>query len=204
MTDTLDGLAGNRIVAVLRAADASGFAATARALAAGGIACVEVTMTSHGALDSVAALQAEGLTVGVGSVTTPGQAADACAAGASFVVTPTLIEGVVDRCASKDVPVIMGSLTPFEMLAAMEAGASAVKVFPAGAVGAGYLRQVLGPLPHLRIMATGGITVGTAVEFLRAGALAVGLGVPLVGIGDLPPEEITARAREIVRSCAKA
>ncbi|MFI1161914.1 bifunctional 4-hydroxy-2-oxoglutarate aldolase/2-dehydro-3-deoxy-phosphogluconate aldolase [Streptomyces sioyaensis] len=203
MSETLDELARRRIVAVLRAADASRFPATAAALAAGGVTCIEVTMTSRGALKSVATLREQGLTVGVGSVTTPAQAADACSAGASFVVTPGRIDGVVDRCAPHDVPVVMGSLTPSEMLAAVRAGAAAVKVFPAAAFGPGYLRQVRAPLPHLRLMPTGGITLATAAGYLRAGALAVGLGTPLVGDAETPLDEITWRAEELVRSCTE-
>ncbi|MFE9093523.1 bifunctional 4-hydroxy-2-oxoglutarate aldolase/2-dehydro-3-deoxy-phosphogluconate aldolase [Streptomyces sp. NPDC007264] len=201
MSGTLDELARRRVVAVLRAADASGFPAVARALAAGGVTCVEVTMTSRGALESVAALREMGLTVGVGSVTEPDQAADACAAGAAFVVTPARVEGVVDRCAPRGVPVVTGALTPSEMLAAAREGAAAVKVFPAAAFGPDYLRQVRAPLPHLRLMPTGGITVAAAADYLRAGAFAVGLGSPLVGDGGTPLDEITRRAEALVRSC---
>lgn len=203
MTEILDELARRRVVAVLRATDTTRFPATARALAAGGVTCVEVTMTSRGALGSVAELRGLGLTVGVGSVTSPAQAADACAAGAAFVVTPALVEGVVERCAPRGVPVVMGSLTPSEMLAAVATGAAAVKVFPACALGPGYLRQVRAPLPHLRLIPTGGITVTTAPDYLRAGAFAVGLGAPLAGDADTPLDEITRRASALVRSCTE-
>ncbi|MFD1660643.1 bifunctional 4-hydroxy-2-oxoglutarate aldolase/2-dehydro-3-deoxy-phosphogluconate aldolase [Streptomyces caeni] len=201
MNGILDELARRRVVAVLRAADASGFPAVARALAAGGVTCVEVTMTSPGALDSVATLRELGLTVGVGSVIAPAQAADACAAGAAFVVTPARVEGVVGRCAPHGVPVVMGALTPSEMLTAAREGAAAVKVFPAAVFGPDYLRQVQAPLPHLRLMPTGGITVAAAAGYLRAGAFAVGLGTPLVGDGGTPLDEITRRADALVRSC---
>ncbi|MFK4149270.1 bifunctional 4-hydroxy-2-oxoglutarate aldolase/2-dehydro-3-deoxy-phosphogluconate aldolase [Streptomyces sp. NPDC004065] len=203
MSEILDELARRRVVAVLRAADAGRFPATARALAAGGITCVEVTMTSRGALESVPALRAQGLTVGVGSVTSPAQAADACAAGAAFVVTPARIEGVARRCARRGVPVVMGCLTPSEMFAAVREGAAAVKVFPAAAFGPGYLRHIRAPLPHLRLMPTGGITVATAADYLRAGAFAVGLGTPLVGDADTPLDEITGRAELLVGSCTE-
>ncbi|GAA0904057.1 bifunctional 4-hydroxy-2-oxoglutarate aldolase/2-dehydro-3-deoxy-phosphogluconate aldolase [Streptomyces thermoalcalitolerans] len=203
MNEILDELARHRVVAVLRAPDAGRFPATARALAAGGVTCVEVTMTSRGALESVAALREQGLVVGVGSVTSSGQAADACAAGAAFVVTPARVEGVVDRCAPHEVPVVMGTLTPSEMLAAVQEGAAAVKVFPAAAFGPDYLRQIRAPLPRLRLMPTGGITVATAAGYLRAGAFAVGLGTPLVGDADTPLDEITRRAEALVRSCAE-
>jgi len=152
-----------------------------------GIQLIEVTLDSPHALDVVKRLarRGSGAVVGVGTVTNAKQVAPAAEAGASFVVTPTFSEAVIDACVAPDLPVISGAATPTEILNALEAGASAVKVFPAEQLGGpSFLRAVRAPLGNPPLIPTGGITPENAVEYLQSGALAVGAGSSLF------PEEI--------------
>lgn len=184
----LDDLRAQRVLPILRAPTADGFPDVVAELGEAGLPCVELTITSAGALDALAALR--GRTAGMGSVTTPQQAEAALAAGAAFLVTPAAAPGVLERVAGR-VPVIAGALTPSEIVAAHAAGAAMVKVFPVSAVGGPpYIGAVRGPLPDIELVATGGVTPAEVGAYLAAGCAAVGLGGAL---GDL-----VARAREAV------
>jgi 2-dehydro-3-deoxyphosphogluconate aldolase/(4S)-4-hydroxy-2-oxoglutarate aldolase len=124
----------------------------------------------------------------------------AVSAGARFVVGPTLSSEVIRSCRRYDVVSIPGALTPTEIVAAWEAGADLVKVFPGGLLGAAYLRELRGPLPHVRLMFTGGVTLDNAADFLAGGAVAVGLGGALVERGAVERGDyaaITERARRL-------
>ena len=169
------------VVAVLRASTADGFAAVADVLVEAGITAIEVTLTSRGAIDALAGLRRQlppVAVVGAGTVLTADQAKAAADAGAAFLVSPVLdpeLSGVAG------VPFYPGGLTPTEIFRAHAAGAPLVKLFPAGAVGPRYLKDLHGPLPDVRIMPTGGIDIADVATWLGNGAAAVGLGGPLIG-----------------------
>jgi 2-dehydro-3-deoxyphosphogluconate aldolase/(4S)-4-hydroxy-2-oxoglutarate aldolase len=194
------------IVAILRARTADGFAAVADVLVEAGITALEVTLTSRGAIDALAGLRRQlpgTVAVGAGTVLTADEAKASIDAGAEFLVSPVLDTGLV---AASSVPFYPGTLTPTEIHAAMRAGAPVVKVFPAGGLGPGYLRDIRGPLPGARVMPTGGIKIEDVADWLTAGAVAVGLGSPLIGDaaagGDL--KKLAARARQAVSAVAIA
>lgn len=192
------------VIAIVRLPDAAAAGPVAAAVHAGGIRLIEVTLTTEGALRSVADIRAAGLAgfaVGVGSVRTPTEAATAVAAGADYLVTPTTNLEVIGVARAAGVPVISGGLTPTELDIAHQAGADYVKLFPATAVGPRYLREVLAPLPDLRIIPTGGIDATNLVEFRSAGAVGAGIGSALVdrqAVADGRWTEIERRAADLV------
>lgn len=166
------------VVAVVRTDRTDHALTLARGLLRAGIPGVEITMTVPDATQVIAALAPEaGGRVGAGTVTEAWQVAQCVAAGATYIVAPNLDPEVLARCRELGVAAVPGTLTPSEMQAAVALGASAVKVFPVSAVGGtDYLRAVLEPLPHLRIVASGGIQTHQVGEYLAAGAWAVCLG----------------------------
>jgi 2-dehydro-3-deoxyphosphogluconate aldolase/(4S)-4-hydroxy-2-oxoglutarate aldolase len=138
--------------------------------------------------------------IGAGTVLDP-QTAIACIdAGAKFIVSPALNEDTIALCRSREVTVLPGALTPTEVVRAWRAGADAVKVFPAGSVGgASYLKSLKAPLPQIELVPTGGVSLKTAADFIKAGAMALGVGADLVDLKALrenQPEIITERARQ--------
>jgi 2-dehydro-3-deoxyphosphogluconate aldolase/(4S)-4-hydroxy-2-oxoglutarate aldolase len=166
------------LVAVLRAPTADGFAAVADVLVAAGVNALEVTLTSRGALDSIAGLRRQlpgTVVIGAGTVLTDDDAKAAVDAGAAFLVSP------VSGLGPQPVPLYPGAFSPTEVYAAQLSGAPIVKLFPAGGLGPGYLKDLRGPLPGVRIMPTGGIGLDDIAKWLAAGAVAVGLGGPLIG-----------------------
>jgi 2-dehydro-3-deoxyphosphogluconate aldolase/(4S)-4-hydroxy-2-oxoglutarate aldolase len=170
-------------VAVVRLDDAARLRPVVEALAAGGVRAVEVTTTIPGALDALAELNRSPsgeLLLGVGTVLDVETARLAILAGARFIVSPTFSASVVDMCHRYDVVAMPGAYTPTELLTAWVAGADLVKLFPAGGLGPGYLADVRGPMPQLRMVPTGGVTAENAGAFLKAGAVAVGVGGALV------------------------
>ena len=145
--------------------------------------------------------------IGAGSVLDAETARVAILAGATFVVTPTVALPVVAICQRYSVATTIGALTPTEILTAWEAGATYVKVFPASLGGPRYLRDVLGPLPQVKLIPTGGVGVDNAGDFIRAGAVAVALGSNLVDARSVANEDwetITSRARAICDEVARA
>jgi 2-dehydro-3-deoxyphosphogluconate aldolase/(4S)-4-hydroxy-2-oxoglutarate aldolase len=171
------------VIAVVRLDDCAQLEPVVDALAAGDVRAVELTMTTPGALDALARLAAargERLVIGAGSVLDAETARLAILAGARFVVAPTFKAAVVEMCHRYDVAAVPGALTPTEILTAWEGGADLVKLFPASAFGPGYLKELRGPLPQLRLVPTGGISADTAGAFVEAGAFAVGVGGALV------------------------
>ena len=185
-----------------------------RALLAGGITAIEPTMTSPGALDVLPRLLAEipafaagEAVLGMGSVTSPEQAAAAIDAGAQFIVSPHLDLDTVAYCIEQKIAVMPGALTPSEMQTAWKAGASVVKVFPARIFGPGYFKDVLAPLPHLRLMPTGGVDLSNTAAFVRAGAVAVGVGSALVDkqlVAAGAWKEMTRRAADYIQTVQQA
>ncbi len=171
------------VIAVVRLPSAEAALPVASAVHAGGIRLIEVTLTTDGALPSVGAIREaglDGLAVGVGTVRTPAEARRALDAGAEYLVTPTTRVDVVDVTREAGVPVICAGLTPTELDVAHRSGADYVKLFPASAVGPRYLREVLAPLPDLRVVPTGGVTASNIPDFRAAGAAGVGIGSALV------------------------
>jgi 2-dehydro-3-deoxyphosphogluconate aldolase / (4S)-4-hydroxy-2-oxoglutarate aldolase len=198
------------VVAVVRLNDLSKAAPLAEALVSGGVRAVEFTFTNPAAAGAIAAageaLGARAL-IGAGSVLDAETARVAILAGASFVVTPTLSLPVVSLCNRYGVATVIGGLTPTELLTAWEAGATYVKVFPASLGGPQYLRDVLAPLPQLKLIPTGGVSRDNAADFIRAGAVAVALGGNLVDARSVADEDwptLTARARAVADAVAQA
>ncbi|BBH63927.1 2-keto-3-deoxy-phosphogluconate aldolase [Actinoplanes sp. OR16] len=166
------------LVAILRAPTAASFAAIADVLVAAGVTALEITLTSRGALDAIAGLcrqLPDSVRVGAGTVLTDDDAKAAVDAGATFLVSPASVP------ITTDVPFYPGTFSPTEVLAAHRAGAPLIKLFPAGGLGPGYLRDLRGPLPDARILPTGGIGLDDIAKWLEAGAVAVGVGGPLIG-----------------------
>ncbi|MER6711369.1 bifunctional 4-hydroxy-2-oxoglutarate aldolase/2-dehydro-3-deoxy-phosphogluconate aldolase [Streptomyces sp. NPDC000877] len=199
-------LGRTRVMAILRSADASGLPAVARTLAEAGITCLEVTLTTAGALDALARIRAElgpDVAVGAGTVLTGDQARDALAAGAEFLVAPVVDTAVVRNAADRGIPCYPGAWTPTEVWQAWRAGAAAVKLFPASTGGPGHLRQLRAPLPEIPLVAVGGVGIDEARQYLEAGARAVGIGSPLLRGADRDPapqalDALTARARTLL------
>ena len=198
------------VVAVVRLDDLSAAVPLTEALVAGGVRAVEFTFTNPLAARAIEAateaLDGRAL-IGAGSVLDPETARVAILAGAAYVVTPTLSARTIKLCNRYGVPTVIGALTPTEILSAWEAGASYVKVFPASLGGPGYFKDVLGPLPQLKLVPTGGVTIENAVDFIRAGAVAVALGSNLVDAKTVAAGEwtsITGRARALVAAVAEA
>lgn len=195
-------------MAILRSADASGLSAAARALAAGGVTCLEVTLTTAGALDALARIRAElgpDVAVGAGTVITGDQARDALAAGAEFLVAPVVDTDVVRYAADRGVACYPGAWTPTEVSQAWRAGAAAVKLFPAATGGPAHLRQLRAPLTDIPLVAVGGVGIDQARDYLDAGACAVGIGSPLLRGADRDPtpralDALTERARTLLEA----
>lgn len=199
----IETIGEDRAVALVRAREIPDAAALASALAAGGIRAVEFTFTTPGVLDHIAAAVESPAVVGAGTVLTVAHARDALAAGAQFLVTPGLSAAVAELGVAEGVPVLMGAFTPSEVMQALELGAAAVKVFPAETAGPTYFKHLLGPLPGVRLIGSGGITSVNAREYLDAGAYAVTAGSSVIAADALASadwETIEAAARRFVDS----
>ena len=190
------------IMPVLRARSAAEGHALVEALVAGGIAVMEVTMTVPGAVELLHDLKTEfghKLLLGSGTVTDADQAVATIRAGAEFVVSPSFHPEVVATTRALGKVSIPGALTPTEVITAWRAGADYVKIFPCSAVGgASYLKALLAPFPELKLIPTGGVTLHTAMDFLKAGARALGVGTDLVNpkaIEEGQPEKVAETAR---------
>lgn len=189
------------VVAVLRAPSGEVLLDVAQALAAGGVEAVEVTFTvpgAHRVIEQVAHQLGDKVLLGAGTVLDTETARIALLAGAEFIVSPTVNLDVIRLCRRYDKAVLPGALTPTEVLAAWEAGADVVKVFPSELTGPGYLKALHGPLPQVRLMPTGGVNLQTAADFLKAGACALGIGGSLV-----EPKAVAARDMARIESLAR-
>lgn len=171
------------LVAIIRANADTGLIETCRALSAGGASVMEITMTTPGALEAIAMATRElgdSCLIGVGSVLDAATAERAMEAGARFVVSPVLKREVIDAAHGGGCPIFAGALTPTEILAAFEAGSDVVKVFPANHFGPQYFKDVLAPMPHLKLTPTGGVDLDTVADWFDAGAVCLGVGSALV------------------------
>ncbi len=190
-----------KVVAIIRADSPDGLLDCARALAAGGLTSIELTIP----MLAKATAELPDFLFGLGTVLDPETARAGILAGAKFIVTPALRPEVITLCRRYSVPVFPGALTPTEIVAAWEAGADAVKVFPAEFFGPAYIKSVKAPLPHVELVPTGGVTPQTIGDFLKAGAMAGAAGSALVDAKALKEKNwpaITAKAQEFVKAVA--
>jgi 2-dehydro-3-deoxyphosphogluconate aldolase / (4S)-4-hydroxy-2-oxoglutarate aldolase len=198
------------VVAVIRLKDAAKLRAVVDAMAAGGVRALEVTMTVPRAVELIGELAPglpDGFLLGAGTVTDAETARRVIDAGASFVVSPIFRADVIAACHERDVAVMPGCFTPTEIFAAHQCGADIVKVFPATALGPQFIKDVRAPLPHIKLMPTGGVTLDNAGDWIRAGAVAVGVGSSLLDGKAIDAgcfDVITANARRVVASVAAA
>lgn len=204
--EVLKGLLASKAVAVIRMTDAAKLAKAAAALRKGGVMALEVTMTVPGAVEIIRAMARDkepGVLVGAGTVLDAGTASDVIAAGADFVVSPIADGDIIMACREAEIPVVPGAFTPTEIVAAWRAGADIVKVFPATSLGPQFFRDLSGPLPQIRLMPTGGVTIENAREFLAAGACCVGIGTALLDKKLIDADDwegLASRARRLVES----
>lgn len=171
-------------------------------LVTGGIKLIELTLSTQGAVDFLPGLRSafgQAAEIGVGTVTTAEEAENVLDAGGQFLVTPTVNPPAVAAALRRGVPVFPGGLTPTELFAGWSAGATAVKVFPASAVGPDYIGQLRGPFPQMRLIPSGGVSIEDAPGWITAGALAVSLGGPLVrdAFTGGNRQQLTDRARRV-------
>jgi len=202
-------LFGGGVIAILRAPDASRFAAVAEVLIDAGITSLEFTMTTQGALEAIRELAAAlppGVVLGAGTVNDVATTDAVVAAGARYIVSPGVSLEVIARALELGAHALPGAVTATEVIAAWGAGAAAVKLFPAATFGPEYLRHLRGPLPDVVFVPTGGVGPVNAGDYIRAGAAAVGVGGPLLGDaatgGDLAA--LADRARRILAVVADA
>jgi 2-dehydro-3-deoxyphosphogluconate aldolase / (4S)-4-hydroxy-2-oxoglutarate aldolase len=198
------------IVAIIRLKDPAKVRAVVDALSSGGVRALEVTMTVPRAVEIIRELaptMPAGFLLGAGTVTDASTARAVIDAGASFVVGPVFRPEVIAACHERDVPAIPGCLSPTEILAAHEAGADIIKVFPATALGPQYIKDVRAPLPHVKLMPTGGVTLDNAGDWIRAGAVAVAAGSSLLDAKAIESgnfDVIAANARKFVENVKAA
>ncbi len=206
----VDRLCRKGIIAVVRADSSRQLVDAARALLAGGVDCIEITLTTPDALEVIRACRDEigsEALIGVGSVLDPAGAEAALAAGAQYVISPIFDPGIIRAAHAAGAPAVPGAFSPTEILAATRAGADIVKVFPATRVGPGYFKDLLAPMPHLKLSPTGGVNLDNAGEFIRAGAVTLGVGSALVRKDALRRGELKTiedLARRFVRAVAEA
>jgi 2-dehydro-3-deoxyphosphogluconate aldolase / (4S)-4-hydroxy-2-oxoglutarate aldolase len=185
------------VIAILRGHDPTAVARIVDGLVAGGVTTIEVTLDSPGALASITSLASRGgVIAGAGTVLSEQAAVTAIDAGAAFLVAPHVDRRVVDAAASRGVAMLPGALTPTEIITAWQAGAAAVKLFPAGVLGPAYLAAVRAPLSHIPLVATGGIDDRNAAAFLAAGSVALGVGGWLTAGSD--PSIVSERAERLL------
>ncbi|HXL01812.1 MAG TPA: bifunctional 4-hydroxy-2-oxoglutarate aldolase/2-dehydro-3-deoxy-phosphogluconate aldolase [Candidatus Atribacteria bacterium] len=175
-------LEDSKIIAIIRAQEAQSLTEAVTALREGGINCIEVTMTTPGALKLLEEVsgKVEGVLFGAGTVLDPETARLCILSGAQFLVTPSLNFSVMEMAHRYDIPIIPGALTPTEILSAWEKGADVVKVFPAGSLGPSYIKELKGPFPQIKLCPTGGVNLDNLSTFLKAGASCAGVGGALV------------------------
>ncbi|MGL4255890.1 MAG: bifunctional 4-hydroxy-2-oxoglutarate aldolase/2-dehydro-3-deoxy-phosphogluconate aldolase [Microbacterium sp.] len=197
-----------RLIVVARARRAEDYDRVLDVLVEAGIRSIELTLTTPGTFERLPALTdryGASVDLGVGTVTSEAELARAIGAGARYIVTPVTSAALVAQARAAAVPIVPGGLTPTELFASWSAGASAVKIFPAGPVGASYLKDLRGPFPDLVAVPSGGVDLDGAAAWLAAGAAAVSVGGPLLGDafagGDLAA--LRTRAEAFVSLCAR-
>jgi 2-dehydro-3-deoxyphosphogluconate aldolase/(4S)-4-hydroxy-2-oxoglutarate aldolase len=208
--EILTRLITEKVVAVVRLDSGDQLIKVAEALKAGGISAIEFTVPTPNSLEMIkqaASHFGDEVIMGAGTVLDPETARAAILSGAQFIVTPAFNPKTVELCRRYGKPIIPGALTPTEILTAWEAGADMVKVFPADAMGPGYIKAVLAPLPQIRLVPTGGVSAENAAAFLKAGATALGVGGNLVNKQAVARGDwaaITAEAQKLVQAVRQA
>lgn len=204
-------LLDNYIVAIIRADSGQDLVQTVKAVASGGVRCIEMTMTTPGALQALELaskeLATEDVLLGVGSVLDEETCRLAILAGAQYIVSPVVSLPVIRMAHRYGKPVLPGAYTPTEIFHAWENGADLVKVFPSEIGGAAYIKAVKGPLPQIPLVATGGVSADNLKDFVAAGASGVGVGGNLVSKKLLAArdfEGIAANARAFAGAVAAA
>jgi len=210
-TETIERIRETGVIPVVRATNADEAMRVIDAIREGGISVLEITMTVPGAvkvIEQVAGRYGKDALVGAGTVLDPETATACVSAGAQFIVSPALNPDTIACCKRLGVAIMPGALTPTEVVQAWNAGADFVKVFPAGAVGgASYLKALKAPLPHIELVPTGGVTLTTAGDFIRAGAAALGVGSDLVDLNAIREGQaavITERAKQFINIVREA
>lgn len=200
MNKSVDRIVKSGVVAIMRAKTSNQLLEAAKAILAGGVTAIEVTMTTPGALgviqEAVNTFSDE-VIFGAGSVLDAETARAAILAGAQFIVCPTLNLKTIEICHRYSIPVMPGAYTPTEVLTAWESGATFVKVFPASVGGPAYIKALKGPLPQVKMVAVGGVDLSNTADFIRAGCEVVGIGGELVNqklLDNREFETITQRA----------
>jgi 2-dehydro-3-deoxyphosphogluconate aldolase/(4S)-4-hydroxy-2-oxoglutarate aldolase len=198
------------VVAVIRMQKADQLRAVIDALLEGGVRALELTMTVPGAIGLIEELAKDlpgEFQLGAGTVLDPETARQVILAGAKYIVAPTLNLDVITMCHRYDVAIMPGCFTPTEILTAWQAGADLIKVFPATALGPAYFKDVRAPLPQVRLMPTGGVTMENAGEWIKAGAVAIGVGSALVDTKAIAAgnfAQITKNAKSLIDSVRAA
>lgn len=203
----LNKIKSEKVVALIRADNPDGLLDCAKALAAGGLTSIELTMTTPGAIKMLEKATSElpDFIFGLGTVLDAETARIGILAGARFIVTPALRPDVITLCRRYSVPVFSGAFTPTEIVNAWEAGADAAKVFPAEFFGPAYIKSIKAPLPQIELVPTGGVNAENVGDFLRAGAMATAAGSSLVDAKSLKEKNwaaITAKAQAFVKAVA--
>ncbi len=178
-----DVIRGSRLIAIVRVTTPERIAPISEALAAGGIKLIELACTDSGFQDTIRKASAAvggRVRIGAGTVMSVECARDALEAGAEFVLAPDTNAEVISYCVERNIPVIPGVSTPTEIMQARRLGATMVKLFPAGALGTEYLRQIRGPLGDIELIAAGGINTSNAAGFIECGCVAIGVAGSLV------------------------
>jgi 2-dehydro-3-deoxyphosphogluconate aldolase/(4S)-4-hydroxy-2-oxoglutarate aldolase len=199
------------VIPVVRAASAEEAIAVAEVISEGGIPILEITLTVPGAIEVIGQLSkryGDEVLVGAGTVLDAEAARSCIAAGAQFIVSPSLNIATIELCKRQRIAIFPGALTPTEVVSAWQAGADAVKVFPCSAVGGpSYLRALKAPLPQVNLVPTGGVSLATAKDFITAGAWALGVGTDLVNtkaINSGKGKSVIAAARNYVNAVREA
>jgi 2-dehydro-3-deoxyphosphogluconate aldolase/(4S)-4-hydroxy-2-oxoglutarate aldolase len=209
----LQELGSRSVVAVIRADGPAGVLETVNALVSGGLTAIEITLTTGGAIELIQKLAArygrDEILLGAGTLLDAETTNAAIAAGAQYIVSPSVELEVIAECRKKNVVSIPGAYTPTELRAAVKAGADIVKIFPASLGGPGYIKDLLGPFPGVKLLPSGSVSFETVGAFFAAGAFAVAVGSLLVdkqlmreGRFDAIAEQ-TRRFMELVRSCPR-
>lgn len=211
----LQHVTDTKLVAIVRGLAPEYCVPLARAFYDGGIRAIEVTFNQKApeeygkttqAIRAIKDAMGEKMSVGAGTVTSVELVEAAHAAGAEFIVSPDCNEAVIRRTRELGMVSMPGALTPTEVLTAYRAGANFVKVFPAGCLGAGYIKAIRGPLNHIPLLAVGSVSEKNAADFLRAGCVGIGAGGNLVNRAWIEAGEydkITALAKEFIGALAQ-
>lgn len=206
----VEEILNRKAVAVLRVKEEDKLQRVIEAIYDGGVSVAEITMTVPNAIKLIQQMNErldKNIIIGVGSVLNANTAKDAIKAGAKYVVSPIFKKEIIDTAHKFDVPSMPGCFTPTEIQTAFEYGADVVKVFPADVVGIEFFKAILAPLPHLKLMPTGGVSLANAGEWLKAGACAVGIGSALLdkkAIQDNNYSKLTENAKTIMKSIRDA